>query len=348
MKIVIVTVYKSHNFGSYLQAKQLSKILDEYGEVSFLDSGTRKPWKLFVRKAKRTIKRRVRFNDIFRGPLFEFGEWRRIRNCWRSMPSRKNCDQTDVMVLGSDEIWDVKRPECRHPVYWGGTCDAYKISYAPSVSIAQKEDFDRYPEYVEYLNRIDRLSVRDIHSRDVIGALADKKIELVLDPTLLWDAEPYGFRHGKPYIAVYLFEGSLQEDERKAIIEFARGNSLDLVSAGQYINWCDRCVHSINGNPFYIFENAKYVVTNTFHGTAYAINYRRQFVAYASRKPKVVAMLTQFGLENRIVSGSKDIKALLGTEIEYNAVYRRILESRENSLKYIRDAVEAFENGEGK
>jgi hypothetical protein len=81
---------------------------------------------------------------------------------------------------------------------------------------------------------------------------------------------------------------------------------MPIVSAGQFINWCDKCVHSRKGNPFFIFKNASYVFTNTFHGTAFAINYETQFVSFCKAKPKITNMLMQFGLQDRIV-GSDDI-----------------------------------------
>jgi hypothetical protein len=338
MKILIITVYNSYNFGSLLQAKKLFKLVSQYGDVSFYDSRTRSLFKLFVHKARRTIVKKERLSDIIKGPCFEYGEMRRLKKCWTSLRHTKSCTNSDVVILGSDEIWNLTRDVCRHPEYWGGGLYVPKIAYAPSINNTQIENLNNYPEYIEYLNKIDFISVRDNHSRDVVGAFCDKPVEVVLDPTLLYKPEAVEFRYPKPYIAVYLFEGSLDEEDKRTIIQFARSRNLDLVSAGQYINWCDYRVHSVHGNPFFIYENAQYVITNTFHGTAYAINYNVTFAAFVKKKTKVVDMLNQLRLEDRIVHKPADLETILSNPIDYCGINLLLEIKREESLNFIKSA----------
>lgn len=344
MDIRIITVFNSHNYGSYLQAKQLAAVLKNYGNVDFLDTQTRNNFKLFIKKAKRVVKTSKSISDVIRGPIFEFKEWRQIKKCWGMLPSSSEMADLDVAVLGSDEIWNITRSECLYPTYWGAEISSFKISYAPSINKASIEDFHNNTNYVSYLNEIDRISVRDEHSKKVLSNLTDKDIELVIDPTLLMEPEHVDSIPTVPYIAVYVFEGSLMSDEKNEIIAFAREKKLKLISAGQYLPWCDASIHSVNGNPFFIFEHAEYVITNTFHGTAYAINYRTQFVSLGKRKPKIVSMLYQFDFGDRLVVNEGDLNKILSNKIDYSLYENKIISLRKSSLKYIEDSFNLYKN----
>ena len=344
MKIAVITVFNSHNYGSFLQARALGEALRSYGDVTFYNSKTRNNFKIFIGKAKRTIKFREKLSDILKGPFYEFKEWLQIRKCWKSLSSSTEIGHSDVVALGSDEIWNITRAVCRFPVYWGGGIDAFCFSYAPSVNQSTVEDFAAYPEYIDYLRQIDRLSVRDTHSQKVITELAQRKAQIVLDPTLLQKPKEETFRFDRPYIAVYVFEGSLGKEDQNRIIRFAREKGMPLISAGQFLNWCDHCVHSRDGNPFFIFKDAAYVITNTFHGTAYAINYEAQFISFGKAKPKIKSMLAQFGMEDRIVDKNATINEIADKTIDYSVINDRLHTLREQSLAYIESAIDEYQH----
>lgn len=355
MKIIIITVYKSLNFGSYLQSKQLQKSALKYGEVCFFDAHTRKMGPPFLRKIKRIIKDSPSNINIIKGIIFEIKELISLHKCWNSLGSSQSLDKFDVVILGSDEIWNIERPSCRNPIYWGKNIDAFKISYAPSVNNASEKALINNPEYINYLNGIDRVSVRDRHSMEVLRQFLPEKPLIVLDPTLLQKPDHIDFNLKKPFIALYLFTNTLSEDDIKHIINFSKEKDMPLISAGQYISWCDGSVHSFEGNPFYIFENASYVITNTFHGTAYAINYNTAFVSFAKGKTKIFELLDQFGLGDRIVDDSSDLCKTMAQEIDYANVNFIMKKWRDESLKYIDESIKQYvdtvninENNKGK
>lgn len=348
MNISIVTVYNSHNYGSLLQAKQLQRALEKYGIVSFYDSHSRKLIKTFLRKSKKIIATSENVIDKVKGPIFELCETKKLQQCWRSLPSSESCEEADLVVLGSDEIWNVTRAVCRYPVYWGANISAFKVAYAPSVNTASVADMQINQEYIQYLKEIDCVSVRDKHSKEVIGHYIQNEPRIVLDPTLLYPPEQYHFDYKKPYIAVYLFYGSLKTEEITEIKNFAKKKNMALISAGQYISWCDLSVHSQNGDPFFIFKNAEYVITNTFHGTAYAINYNTRFTAIVKGKTKVEELLEQFGLSNRIVSDASEFEKIMEAEINYETVNELLNLYRSQSFEYINESIQTFSSCECK
>lgn len=87
-----------------------------------------------------------------------------------------------------------------------------------------------------------------------------------------------------------------------------------------------------------VFLNAKYIVTNSFHGTAFAINFNKKFFVdlfsetpMASVNSRIENILKLFQLENRLID---NIKSDYNKEIDYEAV-NRILETERKSQSII-------------
>lgn len=304
--ICIVTVYKSTNFGSYLQAKVLSEVLLKYDdEVIFLD-GKFRPW-IYKFQLKGIIR------DIFHCQFSK--SWYMIQKIyhnyklWRKLPSKslksikKNKDVT--YVIGSDEIWNFDREICRKPSFWGEGLDGIKIAYAPSINNASEKTIRSISGFINQLSTFAAISVRDSHSQRVIRKFVNTKVPILLDPTLLKSVDYYKQNSYKKlpynYIAIYAF--SLHENDIANIQRFAKENHLKTVCLSGINNWCDTCLRIDTENPFLYYLDAKYVVTNTFHGTIFAINFHKNFISLAYNNIKVAEILKEFNLTDRIVTG---------------------------------------------
>ena len=86
------------------------------------------------------------------------------------------------------------------------------------------------------------------------------------------------------------------------------------------------------------------MITSTFHGTAYAINYRKNFITFAENNTKITALVKQFGLENRIVSSAESVEKINFKPIDYGEVERQLEELRKKSFRYIEDAMKSTLN----
>lgn len=342
--IDIITVYGSYNHGSYLQAAALQKVLSKYDVTFLVDTKTRE-WDVLRTAYRRTklFSKYVKPGRLFDILVYEIIEGIIVKGLWKKT-NHKDTITAGCCVLGSDEIWNIKRKVCRYPVFWGAGIEAKKIAYAPSINTSTFEDFEANAEYIQYLNQIDCLSVRDYNSKNILDKYTDKDISVVLDPTLLLNPVEIPFTYKKDYIAVYSFIGQIDEEAQRKIREFAKENNLDLIATGQTVPWCDKTVHSKDGNPFYIYKNAKYVITSTFHGTAYAINYRKNFITFAENNTKITALVKQFGLENRIVSSAESVEKINFKPIDYGEVERQLEELRKKSFRYIEDAMKSTLN----
>lgn len=346
MKICIVTLYNSLNYGAYLQAYALDRVLKEFkGEVSFLKTKARKPIKSSVKSM--SIKA-IKFQ--FKEARFELLKLANSRNaikifniCNKEEVALKS---KDIFVFGSDEIWNISRKEIsNHPILFGvGIPDNYFVSYAPSINITDLEQIKQNTDFQNAIERFDRLSVRDYHSFNTLKKITSKEIEVVLDPTFLLSKDIYSELEEeckeRDFILVYIYEQDIKEEEIKRIKEFAQSVNLELISVGFYNNWCDK---RIPASPFkflsYI-KNSKFVITNTFHGTIFSIIYNKQFVTYAGKKVKVIDVLERLNLQKRNVSNHPELRQIIEEKINYDCVKHLLDKEIKDSYEYIEDFID--------
>lgn len=196
----------------------------------------------------------------------------------------------DVFITGSDQVWN---PDYIQSAYVLDFTDKKKISYAASVG--KKYLYENEKKFFEEkLASFDSISVRENTSILLFNNLIseDKKIDVVLDPTLLlsreeWDKviEPYHI--DGPYILTYFLGTS--SSQRKAATKLANERKCKIVSF-PHINGSYRNVDSdygdyqiYNASPLqfvYLIKNANLVVTDSFHATVFSIIYKVDFVVF--------------------------------------------------------------------
>lgn len=301
VRCLVVTLCKSPNFGAYLQAFALKEVLAGYGyKVNFLD---------VYDKANR--KKRLQF--MFRG-------WKRrpwtivfnIRKLLLLMRAEKRLDivargdlsQFRAAFIGSDEIWSVTNGTFNSaPEFFGLNLGSLlKFSYAPSVGNSGVKDMRKHPEFMEGLRKLDMVSVRDGESRKVATKAAQRDdVTLVLDPTFLHDfsANEEKFDVNCRYLLVYTY--GFSEEVAKEVKAYACQYGLKVISVGFHHSWVDR---NISCSPFEflsLVKQAECVVTDTFHGSIFAIKYQKNFVSYGKHKKKVKYLLESLKLEECLV-----------------------------------------------
>lgn len=348
MKICIASVFNSANQGSFQQLKELGDIYSQYGDVCYLDCGIRNVYKgvfaYFLRCCLR-FKFKKAFFELKKRRLFKkkYAKLKRI--------TMSEIGEMDLVVLGSDEIWNVTRNEMKHSFLFGQGLGEHVVSYAPSVGNSTAKDL-LFEGYYEHIRSIKLISVRDDYSASVVRDCGyDKDIEIVLDPTFLKEKEQYikdSVRNKvtEPYIALYVFQGFLDKSGEcsECFTEFAKEKGMKLVSSGVWSEYAEN-IHSDSLFTFDYYIGADYVITNTFHGTAFAINLNKRFVTFSCGKEKIKELLRQLGLEDRDCTGKskEEIFKMLETEIDYEEVNKKLDLLRARSLEYIKNSINIAE-----
>ena len=351
MKICIVSVFNSSNPGSYQQLKELGKAYSQYGDVCYLDCKAKRVFEgTFIYTLRCLLK--FRFGkavyELKKRILF-FKRYRTLKTI-----TMKDISTVDLFVFGSDEIWNLKRQNMRHPCFYGGGISGKKVSYAPSTGNSDISDFNNHPSFASLLNDLDMISVRDPYSYDVISHICtEKQIPVLLDPTFLKSKEGYNsdctYDYGKGYVALYCFQGFLNKYNEcsSSFLKFAQNKGLRLLSCGVWSDYAENS-HPYSSNAFDFYLNADYVITNTYHGTAFAINFNKQFITFSCGRNKISELLRQFGLEDRDCSSKseEEIMRILDTPIDYSSINDDLEQMRKASFEYIKRSVDMSDPSE--
>lgn len=292
MKICTITCQNAANHGARLQCYALVHWLQKQGHevevidyrpARFLDAKlwywpglSIKRWaKLFLcyPERKRNIERRKYFDGFSRKfiPL--------TKRVYYSIDDlRKNPPVADLYIAGSDQIWNTTFPNGTDPAYYldFGSADVRRESFAASFATEQlqpgTESFVK-----ENLKRFDKITVREQSALKILESLGIKGT-LQEDPVFLlsaseWDAIADGTGVGEKYVLVYDFY--LGDDIKKEAQRIAKENGLKIYSICRTdLSYADRNFVYAGPETFVsLVKYASYVISNSFHGTAFAMIY---------------------------------------------------------------------------
>lgn len=326
MKIGIVTYCEAVNYGAFLQAFSLGEYLKEKGhEVYYIKSFSFKMeyWKIHNLYAYHLDK--VKFKNTFRK------KWKQAQKCLNKTRKTKGYQ---LVVIGSDEMWQLAGKTTQPlPIYFGCGISADNIiTYAVCSNGTQIDDVKKYGFIKEGIKNIKEISVRDKNTAEVYGKCTNKIIRQDIDPTFLIDLSKYEVEPKLcNYLLVYTY--SFADKEVAFTKQFAEQNKLLIVTVGNKFLWSDI---SIPASPFEVlglFHKAKYVITDTFHGVALSVHFNKEFYCFTQGKEKVIALLEEFNLKDRIVD-QIDVPDQI-KKIHYASVNSRIKAKQESAQKYL-------------
>ena len=234
----------------------------------------------------------------------------------------------DGYVVGSDQIWricNVRGADYNYFLDFTKGQNVKRVAYAASFGVDYWDDdrdaSETISEIRPYINQFDGVSVREDSGVGLCKSLFGVDALHVLDPTLLLSKEDYISNLGlkikpKRYIAVYILD--MDKDKQDIIDKIS--SILDLPV--RYIN--KGCFAKIASRSNALDELLKpgvkswltalgesaFVITDSFHGMAFSINFEKQFVAIGNVRrglTRFTSLLDLFGLGNQLVLQAKDI-----------------------------------------
>lgn len=336
MNIGIITVHDSANFGSFLQAYAMKLALEDLGHnVKFIKTRSdRKVKKVFMGSIKD-------YNTFFRNFFYNNAKYYEFKKDFNRNPEillkNVNEDTFDIVIIGSDELWNVNTPVFRKKHFYGDKIlTDRKIAYAISCGNANKDDMAKYPKILDLIKKIDRIYVRDENTKCIMKDLLNIDCEMVCDPTFLVDVDRLQVSYINPikekYILIYTYY--LQEEMIEKIKRFAQEKKLKLVSVCMKQDWCE---YNINCSPLefsQVIKDAEYVVTTTFHGTIFSILNEKKFISIPA-SCKVNDLLKKLELSDRIINKEdsyKKIEKKINEEIDFKKCREKIIEMRKKSI----------------
>lgn len=385
MKAGIITFHKVNNYGAVLQAYALQKTVQSLGwECDIIDYNRKNLRDILLwqkNKIKRFLKGRpdrqgysnrefvnmvlttVFFNNkAVAGKFADFRKRYKLSPAVNSDTVRDLNREYDLFLSGSDQVWNCGRVILDKNYLLDFVEDGRKkASYAASYGI--KEIPEKYiAEYKRLISDFTYLSVREDQGAVLTEALTGKTARVVLDPTLLLIKEDWisllgGKQKQEEVIIVYMLEYS------ESLLQFARELSQRVNCPVRLLNKPFRhkvkepCKKDV-GPLEWLREihNAKYIVTNSYHGAAFSINFNRNFYVEIAQErirgamsSRIEHILRTFGLEDRLIKKDdtgapegKDPKFRYGSaDIDYDKVNDTLMKLREDSMNYLKEMLKS-------
>lgn len=366
----LITYHAAYNFGSVLQAYATQRTIESFGyPVEMIDYRTYsqiywyhhdirhlKTWKskaevpLFLMMRSKRKERARKFEDFISSKMNLTAK--------RYIKFEDFIDfNYEILVSGSDQIWNINCGEFRYepydsirPYFLDFGHPKKRIAYASSFGAANREQVQ---DYTELLKQYDFLSTREPRTRDFMAELTGKNVELVCDPTWLLNREEWSqliskSNHKKPYILVYnlLFNWRIVIPWLRKIKKTAKILGLDVYCISALRPLVYPGVHMVNdAGPLDILQmirDASFVVTNTFHGTIFSINFNVPFLSLKvepnSRQDQI---LTLCRLGNRVANTPDELmKFNKPLNIDFTQANRVIEDFRTKSKQYLKNALD--------
>jgi len=371
VKIGIVTFYRVANYGAMLQAYALWKYLEAHGhEVVFMRTPRVAParlplWKCFVAHSLRGVK--IKLKRHVRHTMTRFAsDFPQTTVCHTYKELQTAGSTCDAFIVGSDQMWNphwCSGEHLRFVMLDFGAKVKKRIAYAVSFGTKVWAEDQNAAEAARLMNLFSAISVREESGVDLVRSICGRTdARCVLDPTLLYTADFYRehiqfCEQTDSYVFNYLLdEWSDSADEARVLAYVQKTLDIPVVKTDRVpprgLMRLLGVLKGVSGKipvPDWIarLAGAQFVVTNSFHGTVFAILFHRPFVSLLLRGPmgsmneRAMSLLNRLGLSNRAVYADKieDIKVLLKCEIDWSAVDERLNNLRGESEKFLKESL---------
>lgn len=277
----------------------------------------------------------------------------------------------DIILCGSDQIWNPfmsSEYDTAYMLDFNVPCK--KVAYATSmVDVKYISEYSKYPQIPRLLRNFHSISVRENSARTIVQELTEGIVDatVVLDPTMLLTSEEWKrvleippINKGR-YIFCYMFHFS--EEQRVMLQQIARKNNCDTIVfsdilksgcpdiAGVHIEMAK----SVSIEMFLsLIQNATTVLTDSFHGAVFSIQFEKEFFCVESNPTtvekldkghprnldRVITLLGKVGLVSRLILAGQEKQIELTVPIDYNGVIARLNVEQRKSLEWLQNAIE--------
>lgn len=369
MKIGIVTTHWALNYGAVLQAYALEKYLQsqeynceiidfrpnigKYGRKYTIWNTNIKQCgqnviKIFNRNNKKLFNEKI---ELFNS--FVENELDISKKKYFSIKDMKDIEQYGALICGSDQIWNLNLFDM--PPFFLPYKDKLEktkfISYAASVAESLNED--QWKEIIKRTAHFNSISIRELEATEEYNKYEPGKAVTVLDPVFLLSKNEWNSKIGEnklveknSYILCYFigYRG-YEYDLIKKIQEKYKGK---IVNVGQDpTNHLNADIQLSNISPFEfvtLIRDAKYVVTNSFHMTAFSTIFEKKFliVEHQKRNSRMNNLIKIFSMNNRFIKNKLQIEQLKDEDFlcDYSQISDKMEKHIGFSKEYLRKSLE--------
>lgn len=387
-KTAIVSCYFQPNYGSMLQALATQMALDRLGyenETICID-GLNKEIRLaklrYFAKASLTsdillskagmamarMRRKFTRGDypqMMQTRLQAFSDfeekWFRMSERYgsRAELTQACSEKYSAVLVGSDQLWLPANIAADYYTLSFVPDSVNTIAYATSFGQAQ---LPRSSERagMKFLSHIRHISVREKSGQKIVARLTGRRVPVVADPTLLFDGKEWmsvqqeeALVDGDYIFCYFLGNNPVHRKFASRLAEETGCRIAALPHVDEYVRsdeaYADEIPWEVGPDHFLnLVRHAKWVLTDSYHCTAFSMQYERNFFTFRryqrktrqSTNSRLDTLLEQCGVPERLLTGEEDIKSCTELTIDFESVRGRIDRLRRYSWKYLANALE--------
>lgn len=372
-------VYRNRNYGSMLQSFATLVKLEELGmdyEIidyshphtlqfyagalgrlanrDFLYSKAR----LLRKKAGQKLHPDYAANEAVRGKRFDRFKRERFLNFSEPIRDydrlREYAEKFTDVLVGSDQLWLPSGNGTNFYNLMFAPAKCNKIAYAASFGVSSIPAHQK-KETGDYLRRIRYISVREESGQRIVKELTGRNVPVILDPTMILKREQWdeaipdkAVTEGEYLFCYFLGNNPSQREEASALAAKLGLKIVVLRHLDEYIakdeEFGDEAPYDVGPEEFVnLIRHARYVCTDSFHGSVFSILYHKQFISFNrygdgtnSRNSRLDTLFRNIGIDRRFHG---DLFTEITSEIDYDAVDDKLEVLRRRSDRFIRRAL---------
>lgn len=257
-------------------------------------------------------------------------------------------DNYDLCIIGSDEVFN-----CLNAGWWGYTSQLFGnvqeadtiITYAASCGATKYGNLtNAIKESIgNAFKNISSFSVRDANTYEFVESFGIKEIDRHFDPVLIYDFDkevedaelPSLPKH---YCVIYSYPYRFyKRDEIDKILDFCRSYNLTPVAIQGGQTWCKKFIACSPFECLKVFQNADFVITDTFHGTIFSAKYANKFavITRESNYNKLSDLVKGLGIEKHWIDNMSQLESVYSLEKEYESIKKVLETERSCTYRYL-------------
>ena len=261
-----------------------------------------------------------------------------------------------AVVVGSDQVWTPLSLPTKFFNLLFVDDSVRKVAYASSFGVSVIPSFQKKATGV-FLDRFYKIGVREVSGKNIVDSLSHQTATVVADPTMLLSPDEWieeikdsKVKETEPYIFCYFLGTNMEAREAANKLKAATGYKIvTLRHMDEYVpsdeQFGDEAPYNVDPNDFLKYiSGAAYVLTDSFHCSAFSIQFKRKFMTFyrfkttskGSRNSRIDSLLCSFGLQDRLFQG--DVMKVKDS-IDYLIVHEKLNLYRKKSLDFLMESL---------
>lgn len=262
---------------------------------------------------------------------------------------RNDPPQADCYLVGSDQTWNPAKSKNMMMAYFldFGPENIRRVSYAASLGVKKWAGEPQVTEDIRAaLEKFQAISVREKSGQYVLEETFGIKATLVVDPTLLFDgySELVSNVQEKNEIICYKLRRNTDFYTHIGELKKALACPARLINNAYPVKGLKYSVPHGPAGWIKLIGSAKFVLTDSFHGLAFSLLYKRQFAVVRildGEDSRTEDLLSSLGLSDRIFDSMTEMldSRCFEKQIDYTVIAKRMQGLRDTSWDYLKKAV---------